>query len=142
MADELFDAARSSFLRAEDFDGCLVAYIATAEPETRSGDNGDYELVVGELLVIDGKPSEAAGITKLPELVEEFGVMGSWLVGQAKRTLKTGRPILGRMVAFKNKKRTTSYKIDEPTDDDLSKVTPAIRAELKAMIERAAPFDS
>lgn len=146
MSDELFSVAKSSFLNAEDFADCLVAFIATDEPEEREGDNGGtYEIVRGQLLLIDGKPSENAGIgstQKLPYLIEEFGMMGAWLVGSAKKTLKTGKPVVGRVTGFKNKKRTTSYKLEEPSDADLKLVTPAVRTELKKMIEAAQPFES
>lgn len=111
------------------------------------GDNGDYEIAEAFIAVLDGKPSE--GITeehgaKLPFVVEDFGLMGPWLVEKVKLSTKKGRPQLGRIVGFKNSRKTTSYKLAEPTDADLAKARaayPAVEEKLSEAVTRGHPFD-
>lgn len=121
MSDDLFDDARSSFITKEDLTGCLIAYLATEKSEERQGDNGPYKLSKGVCLVLDGKPSESFTEQygdKLPVFMDEFGISGATIEPQVAKSFRTGKPVLGRMTPFKNSKRTTSYKLDDPTDAD------------------------
>lgn len=155
MTDDLFDTVRTDFLGKEDIEKCLIALIATGEPETRqsstvnqkTGEPNTYEFIPVALVVIDGRPSEAfveEHGDKLPVLIEEFGISGAYVIDKAKKTLKTGRPVLLRMERKPNKQGGKSFHPIEPTDADVKKASDAKLRPLLTQLTGLAfsPFDS
>lgn len=155
MTDDLFDTVRTDFLSKDDINNCLIALIATGEPEMRqsstknekTGEFNMYEFIPVAIVVIDGRTSEAFeeehGKT-LPVLVKEFGISGAYVIDKAKKTLQTGRPVLMRMKAGPNNNGGKSYKPIEPTDADVNKASDAKLRPLLTQLTSLAfsPFDS
>lgn len=143
-----FDTAKSSFFHASDLDGCLVAVMGNGTVKEMKGDAGPYEIAEATIVVLAGKPSE--GVTeeygpKLPITMEEFGLMGPWLVEKVKLSTKKGRAQLGRIKGFKNSRKTTSYRLDEPTEADVTvarKHIDVVQAAVDKAVAESSPFDA
>lgn len=139
-SDDPFTSARSGFLSLEDLEGCLLLVVAHGYemmPSNRR-DQDPYPLYKCTVVVLDGTPGEAVEHNgSFPFTLDEFGIFGSFVGPQIKPSIKNGKPVLGRVISFKNKQGTTSYKLDEPTDADKTVARePAI-----AMMQANNPFE-
>jgi hypothetical protein len=120
----------------EDLDGCLVLIIADSKEQMKNKDGGFYDMYKCQVTIVDGQPSEAVEADALPFALEDFGISGSWMIGQIKPSMRNRKPVLGRVFSFKNDRKTTSYDLKEPTDDEKD----LARAVAIEMMEANNPF--
>lgn len=120
QTDDLFDDARTGFIKGDDLEGrlLLIKPLSVGEREsTQPGSLGKmYEFVETDTVVLDGEPSEM--IETVPFDVEGFQFSGARVVGFLKPKVRTGRMALGRLVRVKVKGRTDAWELQPPTDAD------------------------
>lgn len=143
--DDLFDKASSSFLSLKDLKGCLIAFLPFEVDEIPSSVKGakkdTFAVYKSNVVVLDGKPSDAVGAKKLPCLIEEIGLSGAFNEPMLRDAMRKGRPKVGRVIEEKNKVGTLSMKITEASDADIDLARKHMGV-IKTLIELASPFDA
>lgn len=118
-ADE-FDTPQTTFLGLADeaLEGRLLVLDAL-ERKTMKGVDGDYEMVVCNVLVIDGDPIPGF-VPSIPGLYERMHVNARGVVDQIAPKVGTGRPFLCRpdVIVNKRKQRVAGVRKNEITDAD------------------------
>jgi hypothetical protein len=131
MTDPFADA-KSDFMGAKDYctvegpaDRLILFYgqaVETEIPSKAKGSEGEtYDRVIGDVVVLDGPISDK--FPEVPGIIKGQFFNGKALVPslthrQGKEILPMDRPVLGRVVRFKNSFGNWSPKIDTPTDAD------------------------
>ncbi len=123
--DDLFDDARTGWLKTEDLVGrlLLIKAIEIGEREsTMAGSNGKmYEYVVGDMVILDGETTEL--IEAIPHREEAFQFAGARLVSTLKPKIRTGRMALGRFAQVPVKGRAPAWELQPPNDKDRALAT-------------------
>lgn len=114
--DDLFDSATTDWITPADLDGRLLLFIPR-ESGTAKGAQGNYDFVVGDMLVLDGAPTE-----KIPGPFP-FEVVGQRISAgmatkQLKPRVKTQKMVLGRMNSRPGQFNNPAYSLGDPTDAD------------------------
>lgn len=136
MEQDPFDSASSAFVRLDDLMGRLLL-IAPKAVEPRQGENGEYECVISDVIVLDGKETEQ--ITEIPMTIEDMWVIGQTIVGQVKPKIRKSGMVLGRLAEKQSQKRKhimTKF-LEEPTEADKKIARPIAK---KLLEENADPF--
>lgn len=139
MTDDPFDRATTAFIGPEDLVGRLVCFIPQ-EAGKGKGDSGDlYDYVTGDMLVIDGAPTE-----KLPGPFP-FEVLGqrisaAMMVIQLKPKVASKRMLVGRVDSRPGKFNRPAYSFGDPTEADVTTARPMAIAWLERREAEKDPF--
>lgn len=147
MADDFFESNTSTFLKCENFKGCLVLFLSDGSPKRELPGKGDnpkpWYLVDGTLRVLDGTPDiddedEHAG-KKVPFEVKEFAMNGSSNIRAAEKTGKSGKPLLGRVVKSRTSHGGWTYIVN--TDNLTAADYELARPHAQEMVAANDPFE-
>jgi len=96
-----------------------------AEIGTSKQDGKDYTRIVTDVIVLDGEPTDL--MPSIPHLVPEFFVSSKLMVGQLRRLVGKGKPMLGRINGKPSSfnKQVLAYGIGDPEESDKAAAMPA-----------------
>lgn len=139
MTDDPFDRATTAFIGPEDLVGRLVCFIPQ-EAGKGKGDGGDlYDYVIGDMLVIDGAPTEKLP-GPFPFEVNGQRISASMMVIQLKPKVSSKRMLVGRVDSRPGKFNRPAYSFGDPTDADVATARPLAIAWLERREAEKDPF--
>lgn len=143
--DDLFDdddddlqGARTGYVTFDDLlDRLLI--VKPTDTFQREGDNGVYDVIVCDVIVCNGKPSDV--MEEIPWVLEEYQFWGQNIVSTLKPALKHDRTVVGVLAQRKAKKyRNMAWHLDSPTADQLAKAKEIRRAVRRANRGKGGSF--
>lgn len=140
MTDDPFDRATTAFIGPEDLVGRLVCFIPQ-EKGTAKGAQGPYDFVTGDMLVLDGEPTEKLP-GPFPFEVTGQRISASMMVIQLKPKVPTQRMLVGRVDSRPGQFNRPAYSFGDPTDADVAQARPAAIAWLERREAAKDPFAS
>ena len=131
--DDDLQSARSGFVTLDDLLDRVIIVTPT-DSGSRTGDNGEYEFIVADVLVCDGRTTEL--IDRIPTMLDDFQLWGANVVSSLKPALRRGNSVVGVLGQKKAAKyRTQAWHLLEPTAEQMTTAKAARRAYRQA--ERA-----
>lgn len=129
-ADEDFDTPQTSYLALNDerLEGRLLILDAI-EVKTMKGVDGDYEVVVANVVFPDGDPIPGF-VNAIPGVYQRMHINAKGVIEQIKPKVGTGRAFICRpdVIVNKRKQRVAGVRKHEVTPVDLETARPAWRA--------------
>ena len=114
-----FATPSSGFVDIHELKDRLCIFVPLrAEAGTSKQDGKDYTRIVADVIVLDGEPTDL--MPSIPHLVPEFFVSSKMMVGQLRRLVGKGKPMLGRVNGKPStfNKQVLAYAIGDPEDAD------------------------
>ncbi len=124
--DDEFATPGSGFVDIHELKDRLCIFVPLrTETETSKQNGKPYTRIVADVIVLDGPTTEL--MPELPHLIEEFFVSSKLMVGQMRRLVGKGRPMLGRVNGKPSSynKQVLAYGIGDPEESDKVLASPA-----------------
>jgi hypothetical protein len=98
-----FATAKTEFTGLGDYEGRTVIIVPQELqkniPSTRpNAQRPTYDRVVGDVIVVDGKPDDDLGLETIPTTIEGMYISGASVVPQLRGFVKSHKPVLGVVV--------------------------------------------
>lgn len=136
--DDPFDVATSEFIEPADIDGRLILAIPYKQGQDKGHDGNLYDYVICDMLVLDGAPTDKVpGPFPFEVKGQRFqsGIVASLLPRVAQK-----RMTIGRVHSQPSKFKTLSYRLVEPTPEEIAKAKPIALEWVKRRVQATDPF--